>query len=291
MVLLFPVLLLTISSPFLIKWGFGQSNSNLFFDEDSALKWKAELENSISVKKPTKKQSVSFTKNLMQNHVVNKKFNFNPNKVTKEEIIELGFSQRVANNWDRFRNAGAKFYEYNDLKKIYGIDSVLLSSLKKYIQYDPKPDETSFPSKEKTDKPKIYEVVFKELDLNKTDSEDLKKISGIGEKLSERIIKYRNQLGGFHSSDQLHEVYGLDSAVIDRINRNFHLQDTVKLITINQIGEKELKDHPYFRGKRASIIINYRMQHGNFSSPEDLKKIHILNDSIVSKMAPYLRFE
>ncbi|MEL6562126.1 MAG: helix-hairpin-helix domain-containing protein [Bacteroidota bacterium] len=291
MVLLFPVLLVTILSPYLFRLGLGQTNADLFFDENKAIEWKTELENSIIVQKPTKKRSTPFFKKPTKKPVVNKKFNFNPNKVTKKEIIELGFSKRVANNWDKFRTAGGKFHEYNDLKKIYSIDSVVLASLKNHIQFDPKPVEKVIP-KVKPNKKKPFKIVFNESDLNKTGKDDLKKISGIGEKLSERIIKFRDRLGGFHSNQQLYEVYGLDSLVIQKINNHFHLGDTtIKRYRINEIGEEALATHPYIRRKYARIIVNYRLQHGRFESPQDLKKIHILNDSIVSKIAPYLLFE
>ena len=92
MVLLFPVLLVTILSPYLFRLGLGHTNADLFFDENKAIEWKTELENSIIVQKPTKKRSTPFFKKPTKKHVVNKKFNFNPNKVTKKEIIALGFS-------------------------------------------------------------------------------------------------------------------------------------------------------------------------------------------------------
>lgn len=290
MVLLFPVLLITILSPYLFKWSLEKSNTDLFFDENKAIEWKTELENSIIVQKPTKKQSTPFLKKPKKKRVVTKKFDFNPNKVTKKEIIELGFSKRVANNWDNFRKSGGNFYEYNDLKRIYGIDSVVLSALKKHIQFDPKPIPKLVPS-QKSGKKKSFVITFSESDLNKTGKDDLKKISGIGKKLSERIIKFRDRLGGFHSDQQLYEVYGLDSLVIRKISKHFHLGESVRQFRINEAGEKELATHPYIGRKYARIIVNYRLQHGSFKSPVDLKKIHVLNDSIVSKMAPYLLFE
>jgi len=47
------------------------------------------------------------------------------------------------------------------------------------------------------------------LDINTADSADLEQLPGIGEKLSARIIKYREKLGGYIDVQQLKEVYGM----------------------------------------------------------------------------------
>lgn len=46
------------------------------------------------------------------------------------------------------------------------------------------------------------------LDINAATAEDFKTINGIGEKLSARIVKFRDRLGGFLTSEQLYDVYG-----------------------------------------------------------------------------------
>ena len=174
--------------------------------------------------------------------------------------------------------------------KVYGMDSILLSSLQSHIRF-PIKNLDQAEEQLKKNKFKPFKITFNETNLNTTEREDLKKISGIGEKLSERIIKFRDKLGGFHSLKQLNEVYGLDSLVIQKIGTHFHLNDSIKRIAINQINEKELAYHPYFSYKIARVIVNYRKQHGHFQKPDDLKKIHIINDSIVSKISPYIQFE
>src|SRR5690606_40943919 len=51
------------------------------------------------------------------------------------------------------------------------------------------------------------------LDINRCTAGELVALPGIGPVLAERIIKYRNLLGGFVDKWQLVEVYGLDSSV------------------------------------------------------------------------------
>jgi competence ComEA-like helix-hairpin-helix protein len=47
------------------------------------------------------------------------------------------------------------------------------------------------------------------IDLNQADQKMLKDIPGIGEKLSQRIIDYRNNEGGFSSLEELKDIKGI----------------------------------------------------------------------------------
>jgi len=69
---------------------------------------------------------------------------------------------------------------------------------------------------------KADKVVVKQ-DLNLAKADDLLPIYGIGPVLSQRIIKYRDALGGFKQESQLYKVYGLDSVVVLRLFDYFYL--------------------------------------------------------------------
>tara|TARA_B100002019_G_C21205790_1_gene566589 strand:+ start:668 stop:895 length:228 start_codon:yes stop_codon:yes gene_type:complete len=63
----------------------------------------------------------------------------------------------------------------------------------------------------------------KKIGLNHCQAADLEIIYGVGKKLSQRIINYRKYLKGYSDPDQLYEVYGLDSAVVQRIQKRFDI--------------------------------------------------------------------
>lgn len=52
------------------------------------------------------------------------------------------------------------------------------------------------------------------LNLNVATAEELARFRGIGPVLSERIVKFRDGLGGFAHPELLYHVYGLDSSVV-----------------------------------------------------------------------------
>lgn len=69
-------------------------------------------------------------------------------------------------------------------------------------------------------KPKKIEV----LDLNLATSEELQKVRGIGPAYSERIVKYRDILGGFSDTTQLKEVYGLKKETIVELLKHYKIE-------------------------------------------------------------------
>ncbi len=56
-----------------------------------------------------------------------------------------------------------------------------------------------------------------QIDLNEADRATLLQIPGVGDKMAERIISYREAHGPFHSLQQLLEIQGIGSATLERL--------------------------------------------------------------------------
>jgi competence ComEA-like helix-hairpin-helix protein len=134
---------------------------------------------------------------------------------------------------------------------------------------------------------------FQKFDLNLADTTQLKTIYGIGPVIARRIITYRTNLGGFILMDQLYEVWGLDSMVVARLADKSVIAPgfTPNKLAINHCSEQDLGRHPYVRTKLARTIVNYRFQHGNFASVEDLKKIGTMEEKTFLRIKPYVTLE
>ena len=127
------------------------------------------------------------------------------------------------------------------------------------------------------------------LDLNTAKATELQKIKGIGKVYSERIIKYRELLGGFANSRQLLEVYGISEELASKIDERFVIESAPDPIKFNADSAKTLAKHPYISYDLAWVIINYRRQNGEIDSIEDLQQIKALSDSTLNKLIPYLK--
>lgn len=220
-------------------------------------------------------------------------FTFDPNRATVEELQTLGFSSNVSIRITRYREKGGKFRVKSDLLKIYGVDSAFYQQLYGYIglpeRISIKKQPWSNDGNRSTYK-KIIEKTRVVFDLNQADTSKLKSVFGIGEKLSVRIVKYRDALGGFTSMEQLREIFGLDSVVVEGLRKvSFVAPDFTPIqLNINTLDEKKLSIHPYLRKTIARSIVAYRFQHGEFKTLDDLRSIHTLDEKTIEKILPYL---
>ena len=218
------------------------------------------------------------------------KFKFNPNTAVEDDFLALGFPGNLVQRILNYRSKKGKFTIKSDLKKMYGMDSSFFAELYPFIDLPEKKSYTPKKEKERLAATKKSEALL--FDLNLADTVHLKTIYGIGPVLATRIVLYRTKLGGFISSQQLTEVYGLDTAVINRLNKKSFVPENFKPATlnVNQADEKTLTSHPYIKFKLAKAIITYRFQHGNFKTIDDLTQIQLIAPETVEKLRPYISF-
>ena len=217
-------------------------------------------------------------------------FPFDPNTVDKAQMKELGFQDFLSDRIIKYRNAGGKFHQVQDLLKMYGIKEAFYLKLKPYINI------TLIKPKQIIEKTKIDPIVENKLTLNINvcDSADLIRLKGIGPVYASRIIRYRKALGGYTTVRQLKEIYGLTDSTYQKIEPNIYISqlDSINKIHINNVSSDQLRRHPYFRNYNLSAsITNFRKQHGDYSSLDDLKLNVLVTDSTLEKISPYITFD
>lgn len=222
---------------------------------------------------------------------------FDPNQASEAQLEELGIAKWMAKRIINYRTKGGQFRKKEDLQRIYDFPTDLYAKLEPYITLPEKNTNSGFASFPKTEvnsevktattipnKELFKPVAF---DLNRADTNDLKKLKGIGSKLSARIIKYRDMIGGFYSENQVKEVFGLDSIVVDEILKFATIKNpSLKKIKINEVTVEEFK-HLYIRPYVVKSVIAYRQQHGNFTSKKDFEPIKLLDAKTLDKIFPY----
>ena len=139
---------------------------------------------------------------------------------------------------------------------------------------------------EKTKRPKSIEVK----DLNTSSARDLTQVRGIGEVLSKRIVKYRTRLQGFDELDQLYEVYGLDSLVVEKVKRQFKLITKPERVKtpIAEVTMEALLRIPYLSKSEAKKIIGLRTRNQNLSF-ENLRSEPGFDSLKIERLALYLQ--
>ncbi|MCO4293868.1 helix-hairpin-helix domain-containing protein [Solitalea sp. MAHUQ-68] len=216
---------------------------------------------------------------------------FNPNNLQLNEWLSMGLTEKQARVIINYVHKGGEFRKKEDLKKIYSITEKDYTRLEPYIVID-NHSKSSSNSYKVDGPPKSSILITKPIELNAADSTELITLKGIGPTFANRILKYRNRLGGFHSKEQLKEVYGLDSvlflAIIDKVFVNSAL---IQKVNINNASFNDLKRYPYWSYKQINTVLNYRKQHGKFLKSEDLLQAVVLDKAVLTKLTPYLLFE
>lgn len=242
-------------------------------------------------------------------------FIFDPNQVSKEELLELGVTPKVAAIWQKYLNKGGSFRKTEDVQRVYGVSKRLYEELKPYIKIQnqrshfidegSKPEyarkswgDRSYPEAtvitktfggERSFTPRIRKPC-EPLDINQSDTSAWDRLPGIGRVLAARITKYREKLGGFYRIEQIAETYGLADSVFQKIRPCLQLSNPdLKPISLNQATFAELNAHPYIDFRTAKAILAYRDQHGKFSSVEELREVKALPEGAYEKLLPYLK--
>jgi DNA uptake protein ComE-like DNA-binding protein len=81
--------------------------------------------------KPKHIKTNSDTDTLVTKEV--KLHNFDPNTISYKEAVQLGFPKKVAHTLINYRNKGARFYNAEGLKKVYGMTDELYKKLAPYV--------------------------------------------------------------------------------------------------------------------------------------------------------------
>ena len=160
-------------------------------------------------------------------------FRFNPNTVSVEDLIRLGFSEKQAQAIDHYRQKGGHFRRKSDFAKSFVVADSVYQRLERYID-------------------------IPRLDLNRADSTALDALPGIGPYFAARIVSYRDELGGYSCPEQLMDIYHFDQEKYDALSDLVYCSPP-EPYPLWSLPAEELLRHPYIRSKQeARAIVLFR---------------------------------
>lgn len=162
-------------------------------------------------------------------------FRFNPNTVSAEDLIRLGFSEKQAAAIDRYRASGGRFRRKADFAKSFVVADSVYRRLERFI-----------------DIPKV--------DLNRADSAALEDLPGIGAWYAKRILAYREELGGYSYPEQLLDIYRFDREKYDALADLVYCSPPVPY-ALWTLPADSLQRHPYIRSRQAARSIALFREH------------------------------
>lgn len=220
-----------------------------------------------------------------------KKYTFNPNYITQYKAYQLGISPTQYDRLIEFREKGKFINSALEFKNVTGISDSLFDKISPLFKFPDwvKNNKNTFKGKY-NDVQKIYTKNASKKDINKATAEQLMEINGIGDKLSDRIIKYRQRIKGFSIKSQMKEVWGLEDYVIERIWDKFDIieKPVIEKISLNEASVDELKNIPYLNYKQAKEIVILRTKKGNIKEIEELLEIESITADKIEILKLYL---
>ncbi len=218
-------------------------------------------------------------------------FYFDPNVVSFEQALQLGFEKKCALQLIHYREKGGKFYKPADVEKLYCMNKELFSRIEKYIIIG----EAKFEKKEKYGENPPKGEAGKEgkksisLEINSADSNQWMSLRGIGPGYTRRILKYKSILGGFTTVEQIKEVYNFPDSVYQSIKGNLTVDPSVvQKLKVNTVDFKTMVHHPYIKYEGTKCI--FALKRGKNIKEEDLKGSSCFSREQLEKLLPYLDF-
>ncbi len=246
-------------------------------------------------------------------------FPFNPNNATKEDLIRLGLSPRVATTFVHFREKGGRFFKKEDFKKIYGVKESDYERLVDYISLE---NEGAFSSKSYAHTPQYNQynasketqrtIELKPFDPNTATETELLSL-GLDNRTVKVLLKYREKSGRFRTKDDLKKIYNLSDIDFLRISSFVQIAEN-QTITKGYLESRPNNDALKKGGNTAEVpvdlnratveelvqlrgigrtfalrIIEHRERLGGFISLNQLKEVYGLPDSTLHSITPFLR--
>ena len=232
----------------------------------------------ISINKEEIKKFQSEIDSLKRIQAENNKpqiFPFNPNFITDYKGYTLGMSSEEIDRLLQYRKQDKWANSTLQFQQVTKISDSLLNVISPYFKFpewvtNPKP-KTNFEYKNNT--PKTFD---QKTDLNIATADQLQRVNGIGEKLSARIIKFRNKFkGGFIADIQIHDVYGISPEVLERLLNEFTVKTpkVVDKINLNTATIEQLVTIQHIDYELAYEIINQRTLREGYKSLDELSKV------------------
>lgn len=272
----------------------------------------------------TQNSSNSFALELPQEEPF-ETFPFDPNTADSTTLLRLGLSPWQVRSIYRYRAKHGRYHTPDDFKRLPGMTNEQWERLRpcvriaKEFQYVT-PTPKSFPKEE--GKRTIGEIRKEEInrentgarerdtvrkathtegrypggpkllpgqtvDISTADTAQLKMIPGIASKRAARIVAYRTKLGGFVSIEQAMEATEMPDSVLKYMTVS---SLPVQKINVNKLSVQQLMKHPYLNFYKAKAINEYRLNHGDLHSIEELSRLEGFRPTDIERLQPYIEF-
>ncbi|MBO4673436.1 MAG: helix-hairpin-helix domain-containing protein [Bacteroidaceae bacterium] len=227
---------------------------------------------------------------------------FDPNTVDSITLIGFGLKDWKVRNFLHYRAAGKVFRSAEEMGKTYGWTEEDVEKVKGYVVVGEKyrndgKNENRWEKREQMERREDMSAyasnkfqTLTKVDVNTADTALLRRIPGVGEKISEAIVQYRKRLGGFYSVEQLKEIKMVSPELLEWFTISSSSPD-IQIIHINKTSFQALNSHPYISYEQTKALLQYIRLYGEVKDEKALLETGIFTEEEVEKLRPYLSYE
>lgn len=233
---------------------------------------------------------------------------FDPNTVDSLTLIGFGLKPWKVKNFLHYRASGRVFRSAEDLGNTYGWTAEDVERVRGYVrvgkEYEkgkrlfggteklqPKREEREEwkRKEEKTEHASNKFHTLTKVDINTADTATLRRIPGVGAKISEAIVRYRERLGGFYSVEQLREMKIVSPELLEWMEVSS--SSNIQKINLNKSSFQALNSHPYISYDQTKALLQYIRLYGKVKDEQALLETGIFTQEEVERLKPYLDYE
>ena len=234
---------------------------------------------------------------------------FDPNTVDSLTLIGFGLKPWKVRNFLHYRKAGKVFRSAEEMGKTHGWTEEDVERVREYVRVEEEygKGKRLFGGTEKGQpgwegrnekygkdgkrwddwKSNKFHTLTK-VDVNTADTAMLRRIPGVGAKISEAIVRYREKLGGFYSVEQLREIKMVSPELLEWMEVS---SPNVQKIPVNEASFQALNSHPYISYEQTKALLQYIRLYGKVKDEQALLETGIFTKEDVERLKPYLVYE
>jgi DNA uptake protein ComE-like DNA-binding protein len=212
-------------------------------------------------------------------------FYFDPNTISHDSLLLLGFSHKQAASIINYRSHGGfrtaeQFLRLNMVSHHQHLAGYIKIAAKESFPHANTPKNMADSAASMPAHAHAAAAAIIPIDINTADTSMLIALPGIGKYFANQIVQYREKLGGYTNIEQLCEIKYFDHDKLLRLAKRLTIDySKVKKIPLTKDGIDMLRRHPYV-GAYASRGIEQYLRH---AGKEEVTLAALVSNNILSQ--------
>ena len=218
-------------------------------------------------------------------------FIFDPNTVTYDELLLLGFDKRTAVGIVKYRTAGKVFGIAEELALCYGVTDSMFARVRPYIKigtkYATKPNTNKRNTLQQERKSRFSPRPFEKFHID-TVGVDYLRLIGFSTRQAEALIEYRKRGKGIFSMNELRDCYAVSEEMADSLAHFVILSvkdPLAGLVEINSADSATLRKVRGIGAKTVVAVMQYRKLLGGFARKEQIAELKCVTKENFDKIS------